>query len=179
MEVCWLLLKKVTFFLFWFCLLDYVRDHFPSFLVLPSWLCAPQVQNSLYEFSNFRSLHTIIDSTFLDSLHSTTLGFDLHSNELIGMHLGLILHRSCMDLPNLGVGPLCYVELIWGRGLLLKISLSSPLSWYTVTQSWESYHFSLKTSSSCPYKIIFCYGSKLSLLRKPAPSLTGTMTLYP
>ena len=56
-------------------------------------------------------VHTIIDNTFLDSLRSTILGFDLRSNDLIGMHLGSILRQSCMDLPNLGLGPSCYAEL--------------------------------------------------------------------
>ena len=74
-------------------------------------------------------VHTIIHSTFLDSLHFTILGFDLYSNELIGMHLGLILWRSYKDLPNMSLGPFCCAELFLGQGLFLEISSSSPSSW--------------------------------------------------
>ena len=74
-------------------------------------------------------MHTIIDSTFSNSLCSTISWFDLYSNELIDMHLGLIFWRSCMDLPSLGLGPLYCAELFWGWGLLLGISSSSPSSW--------------------------------------------------
>ena len=74
-------------------------------------------------------VHTIIDSTFSNSLCSTILGFDLHSNELIVIHLGLTLRQFCMDLPNLGLGPPCYLELFWGQGLPIGISSSSLSRW--------------------------------------------------
>ena len=51
------------------------------------------------------------DNKFSDNLHSMNSRFDLHSNELIGMHLGSILWQSCMDLPNSGLGPAYYAEL--------------------------------------------------------------------
>ena len=48
------------------------------------------------------------------------LGFDFHSNELTDKHLWLVLRQSCMEIPNLDLGPLYYAELFWGRGLLLE-----------------------------------------------------------
>ena len=85
-------------------------------------------------------VHTIIDSTFSSSLHSMISTFYLHSNELIDMHMGLTLKQFCMGLPNLGLGPLCYAELFWGQGLLLRISSTSLSSWSTkqlvVGTSW-------------------------------------------
>ena len=76
-------------------------------------------------------VHIIIDSTFSNSLYSMISRFNLHSNELIDMHLGLTLSQFCMDLPNLGLGPPCYAELFWGQGFPLRISSSSLLSWRT------------------------------------------------
>ena len=90
-----------SFLLFWFYILDYISPKF-------------KIHSMGFELLIFKlgilltKVHTIIDNTFSDS---TILGFDFRSNELIGMHLGSILRQSCRDLPNLGLGPPCYVKL--------------------------------------------------------------------
>ena len=118
---------------------SYLEDRFPSFFFGSTFriMCPISSKFMIKSFWTFdfqlrtllTKVHTIIDSTFSNSLHSTISGFDLHSNELIDMHLGLILWQFFIDLPNLGLGPICYAELFWGQGLPLRIFSSSPLSW--------------------------------------------------
>ena len=76
-------------------------------------------------------VYPIINSTFSNNLRSTISGFDFHSNEVIDMHLGSTLQRSCMDLPSSGLRPFCYAELFWGWCFPLWISLPSSSSWST------------------------------------------------
>ena len=95
--------RSVSSFLLWFYLPNYVPSKF-------------EIHNMSFELQVFklRTLLTkvhIIISKFLNSLGYTTSGFNLYSNELIGMHLGLILWGSCMDLPNMGLGPIYCAEL--------------------------------------------------------------------
>ena len=121
------------------CFSLYIGRHFPPFFFGFAFriMCPPssKFMTWVFELQIFKlwtlltNVHIIIDNTFLNSLRSTTWGFDLNSNELIGMYLGLIHRRSCMALPNLGPGPLYCAELFWGRGLLLEIFLSSSSSW--------------------------------------------------
>ena len=100
-------------------------------------MCPPSLKliTSVFELLIFKlqtlltKVHITIDSTFSNSLCSMISRFDLHSNELIEMHLWWIFRRSCMDLPSLGLGLLCCAELLWGQGLLLGIFLSSTSSW--------------------------------------------------
>ena len=135
---CFLRSSLSFFFGFAFRIMCKVTFLLPSFFFsFAFWTMCPQSLKFMiwvFELQIFKlqtlltKVHTIIDSTFLDSLFSTISGFDLHLNELIGMRLGLILRRSCMDLLNLGLEPICCAEFFWGRGLLLEISSSSPLS---------------------------------------------------
>ena len=101
------------------------RRSFPSFFFDSAfWTMYPPSSKSItwvFELQIFKlwtlltKVHTIIDSTFSNSLRSMTSGFNLHSNDLIDIHLGLILWRSSMDLPNLGP-------------FVIQNSSSSPLS---------------------------------------------------
>ena len=125
MEACW----------------SFLEGHFPSFFFGSAFrsMCPPSSKfiTWVFELQIFKlwtllsKVHTSISSTFWNSLCSTISRFDLHSNELIDMYLGLVLRRSCMVLPNLGLGPLCCVKFFWGWGLLLRIFSSSPSSWST------------------------------------------------
>ena len=125
------------------------------------------------------TVYKIINSTFSISLCSMISGFDLYSNELINMHLGLILWQSCMDLSNLGLGPLLCRTLLRMRYVFtFKFKYRAVHHWYATTWSCESHCFSSRISSLRCCKIIFSSGLKLSLFKDPAPSSTGTMASY-
>ena len=96
--------SRLSFFLFG----SAFQTMCPPSLKFITWVFELQI----FKFQTLLTkVHTVIDSTFSNSLRSTVLRFDLHSNKLINMHLRLIFQRSCMDLPNLGLGPLCCAKL--------------------------------------------------------------------
>ena len=113
--------RLLSLFLLWLCIPNHVLLS-SKFMIWVFELLTFKLWTLLTE------VHTIIDSTFSNSLHSMISRFDLHSNELTDMHLGLIIRRSYMDLPNLGLRPLCCAKLFWGWGILLEISSFSPSS---------------------------------------------------
>ena len=179
------------FFLLWFYLSDCkvaLEGLFPSFFFGFAFqtVCLPSSKFIIwvFELQIFKlqilltKVHTIIDSTFSNSLRSTISGFNIHSNELTGMHLGLIPRQSCRDL------------FLWrtllrmrypSRNLLVftfELKYQAVRHWYAATWSYELRRFSLRKSSSRRYKIMFCSRSKLSLLRDPASSSTRTMASY-
>ena len=176
METCWFFLEcRFPSFFFGFAF----RTMFSPSSKFITWVFGLQIFTLR---TLLTKVHTIIDNTFSNSLYSTISRFDLHSNEAPGVNISKILYGPSQLRSRVPL--LCKILLMtrsptWNLLVsIFELKYQAVRRWYTVTQSYESCHFSSRKSSSRRCKIIFCSGSKLSLLKDPASSSIGTMALY-